>query len=575
MLALKQYLGKWMILKTVAILGLLLLSFIAIIPVRVSALPPVPELTASPADSGQEVPQAPVDLLLKAASANQVVLTWINKSTNEQGFRIERAADNLFTQDLKTFSAAAGAASFTDNTTEPLKTYFYRVTAFNAAGNSAPSDFASITTPDSVPDAPSNLTVVSTDIRQVTLRWLNSSTNVSGFIVERATEADFGSNVVGFTVIVTGTRTKGDIISATDRQVPGGTFYFRVMAYNSSGNSAPSSVVQATVSAQYPDGNIPFGIETVPLSLPGFGILGTIIQVDHQGYILDSSGNIENQALTLNMSDFTGNFVLPAGAKLLNPNGRPLLILDYSEPEMIPQPPADKLIIGAFNFGPPGATINPNVTLNLECDPASLPLTTSPANLTVVSWDGASWQNVPNVKIDSSTNTVSFNISRLAEVAIITKKPDLSARFSFWNLYVLPQTAKEGEPVYISATVTNKGNSYGYYQAVLTINGVAEDKHEGGLDSGASADIKFICTGKPAGKYSFDISGLKGSFTIASTQVSIPTATSISPSTTSASETTPPASSERPDNTILLMVVGVIALIVLFIIYAFIIRRQH
>jgi hypothetical protein len=296
------------------------------------------------------------------------------------------------------------------------------------------------------------------------------------------------------------------------------------------------------------------------------------MQVDKQGNIIDSQGKIATQSLTLNMDDFKGSMIFPAGSKLLNPNGRALLVLNYHNTEMIPEPPADKVVLDAFDFGPPGATIDQFATLTLKYNPSNLPPTTSSDNLSVVSWDGTQWQAVTGVKIDSGNSTVSFNMSRLAEVAIITKKPDLSPKFSYSNLYILPETGKEGDTVYISATVTNKGFSYGYYKAVLTINGTQKDSLEGGLEAGASTDIKFICAGYANGKYSFDISDLKGSFTIGSTQPDTPTATSTSPTTTS--ETLPAEGPSLPDNTILFLVIGVVALIVLLLVYAFIIRKR-
>jgi hypothetical protein len=534
---------------------------------------PPSEIVSITSPASLSFPQAPIDLLLKTPAANQIILTWKNKSNNEEGFRIERSADRAFTQDLKTFTATAGATSFTDNSTQPLATYFYRVTAYNSAGDSVSSKPASIATPDVAPEAPSNLVVVSTDRQQITLRWIYGSINATGFIIERATDNEFTSNLTGFTVIPESIK-DGPAFSATDRQTPAGTFYYRVKAYNASGSSSPSNSVQAVIGDKYDDGNIPFGTNTIPLSYSGYGILGTTIQVDKLGNIFDSQGNIENQSLTLNMDDFRGSIVFPTGTKLLSPNGHALLVLNYHKAEMTPAPPPDKVVLEAFNFGPPGANVDQYVTLNLKYDPSKLPSTTSTNDISVVSWDGAQWQNISGAKIDKANNTVILNMTSFTEVAIITKKPDLSANFFYSNLYVLPQNGKPGDTVYISATVTNKGYSYGYYQASLTINGTQKDIQEGGLDAGASTDIKFICPGYADGKYSFDISGLKGSFTVGSIQTNSPTATSTSEPTATADETLPPESPSMPDNIILYLVLGTVALIALLIIYAFIIRKR-
>src|SRR5207249_4387560 len=102
------------------------------------------------------------DTLTAVPNANQIVLTWNDNSTSESGFRIDRATDSAFTQNLTTLNAPANntpTASFTDSNITPNITYYYRVRATNAAGDSANSNFASavVLAP---PAAPSNLAVV-------------------------------------------------------------------------------------------------------------------------------------------------------------------------------------------------------------------------------------------------------------------------------------------------------------------------------------------------------------------------------------------------------------------------------
>jgi autotransporter-associated beta strand protein len=89
-------------------------------------------------------PAAPGGLTATAVSASQINLAWTDNSTNENNFLIERSPDNTnFTQ---TASVAAGVTNYPDTALSASTTYYYRVRASNAGGNSAYSGVASATT---------------------------------------------------------------------------------------------------------------------------------------------------------------------------------------------------------------------------------------------------------------------------------------------------------------------------------------------------------------------------------------------------------------------------------------------
>ena len=91
-------------------------------------------------------PAAPGSLLASAFSKTQVNLSWADNSGNESGFAIERStrATSGFSQIA---TVAANQRTFSSTGLKSRTTYYYRVRAFNAAGNSAYSNTASATTP--------------------------------------------------------------------------------------------------------------------------------------------------------------------------------------------------------------------------------------------------------------------------------------------------------------------------------------------------------------------------------------------------------------------------------------------
>jgi hypothetical protein len=91
------------------------------------------------------VPNTPTGLTATALSKTRVNLSWADNSGDETGFRIERAlGTGSF---VEVGIVGAGVTAFTDNGLKANKTYHYRVRAFNAAGNSAYSNTATVTMP--------------------------------------------------------------------------------------------------------------------------------------------------------------------------------------------------------------------------------------------------------------------------------------------------------------------------------------------------------------------------------------------------------------------------------------------
>ncbi|WP_165419851.1 LamG-like jellyroll fold domain-containing protein [Edaphobacter modestus] len=92
-------------------------------------------------------PAAPTGLSADVASSTAINLNWTNNASTDPslaGFHVFRAinASGPFTA----LSVTAQGTAFTDSILSPNTQYFYRVTAFNGAGDSAPSNTVSSTT---------------------------------------------------------------------------------------------------------------------------------------------------------------------------------------------------------------------------------------------------------------------------------------------------------------------------------------------------------------------------------------------------------------------------------------------
>jgi hypothetical protein len=185
-------------------------------------------------------PAAPSGLTATVVSVSQVNLSWTSNSTNQTGFKVERDTNSGFPNPTLLAITAANVTSYADTSVSVGVTYYYRVRATNAYGDSANSNTASATV-TGVPAAPSGLTAAVAG-SQVNLSWTSNSTNQTGFKVERATNNTFTQNL---TLLAT---TAANVTSYTDASAsPGVTYYYRVRATNAYGDSPNSNTASATV----------------------------------------------------------------------------------------------------------------------------------------------------------------------------------------------------------------------------------------------------------------------------------------------------------------------------------------
>lgn len=187
-------------------------------------------------------PTAPSTLSATASSATAVSLTWADNSSNETGFLIERKTGSGAYSQIA--SVSAGVNAYSDTTVSGGTSYTYRVRATNAGGNSTYSNTSAVTTPVAIPGAPSGLTASAISATQITLAWVDNSSNETGFLIER----QIGSGA--FTQIAS---VAAGLTTYNDTAVSASTLYgYRVRANNTSGNSNYSNTATATTPVAAP-----------------------------------------------------------------------------------------------------------------------------------------------------------------------------------------------------------------------------------------------------------------------------------------------------------------------------------
>lgn len=357
---------------------------------RVSATGPTGSLgvsnTVQVASPGQ-LPAAPSNLLAAPSSLSTnppgVILIWTDNSGNETGFTLERATNLQFTQGLAQFAVGANVTFYSDTTVSVNPaTYYYRVFASSAAGNSGLSNSAQAVTPGQLPLAPASLTAVGTATPsvQVNLAWTDTSNNETGFQVQRA------SGTGAFAVITT---LGPNVTSYSDTQVsPATTYFYIVAAVNDSGVSGLTNIASATT---------PQVVPAVPDNLTA----------------LPSALSTSQPGVALNWSDNSGNetgFTIERAADALFTQGLAQFtvganVTSYSDTTISTEPAVYYYRVSALNIaGSSGVSNTAQVTT-----PGQLAL--APTNLAAAAVGGLTVQ-VNLTWADASVNETGFEIRR-------------------------------------------------------------------------------------------------------------------------------------------------------------------
>jgi Fibronectin type III domain/FlgD Ig-like domain len=99
-------------------------------------------------------PSAPSGLAVTVTTAGQIKLNWTDNSNNETGFKIDQATTSDFLTNLTSVTVGANVTSYTATGISAGTTYYYRVRATNAVGDSANTATVSASTAGAVIPVP-------------------------------------------------------------------------------------------------------------------------------------------------------------------------------------------------------------------------------------------------------------------------------------------------------------------------------------------------------------------------------------------------------------------------------------
>jgi hypothetical protein len=170
--------------------------------------------------------------LVAAPAPDAITLTWQDNSRVEDSYVVQRAADAV------TFTTLAGlpanSTSYRDAAVVVATTYWYRVQARKDGGASNNSNTISVMVPlPGTPASASGTEAIPINSSSIRVRWTDNSADESGFRVEQASSVT-GPWISGGTAAVNATSLA---LGAASEQ----RLCYRVLAFNTAGNSPPST----------------------------------------------------------------------------------------------------------------------------------------------------------------------------------------------------------------------------------------------------------------------------------------------------------------------------------------------
>ncbi len=302
------------------------------------------------ATTTQALPSAPTGLTASLVPLNTVDLGWTDTSGDESYFKVERKQGAAGSWGEIT-TRPANSTSHSDAGLGFGTTYFYRVSACNTGGCSAPSNQAGATTSESIPNAPTGLIPTVTGSTTVEVAWTDASGNETGFRVERD---EAGAGTFAFSSNLPANST-----SFSDSGLTPNTLYsYRVFAFNASGEAVSTT-------------------ESVTTSAGGGGPNLTIGNL----YLTQSSQSLAGDVpLVANKDGYLRVFALASESNTLQPSvrvqffhgGSPVHTETLLAPgTSVPTSVDESTLAASWNVPVSGSLIQPGLSILAEVDPSN------------------------------------------------------------------------------------------------------------------------------------------------------------------------------------------------------------
>ena len=195
-------------------------------------------------------PNTPSGLNATKAGESKIDLSWIDNADNESGYIIQRSLSQSsgYQEDGRIEQPiASNPATYQSQGLNPSTLYWFRVIAYNGAGNSSPSASASATTGPAIPTAPELTSATAAGSDSVDLQWNDKSTTEAGFKILRSMD-DINYSEVGLAVIDDTSHTDSNGLSSSTN------YWYQIEAYNESGSTFSNRLSVVTDAPGAPSG---------------------------------------------------------------------------------------------------------------------------------------------------------------------------------------------------------------------------------------------------------------------------------------------------------------------------------